>query len=486
MLSPPTRSPVLSALLIALLCPVFLAPVLHAEIALPDIGDSALEALTPERERQIGAAVVRNLRRANAIVDDLVIADYLNNLGYRLVAAGDGTRPDFQFFLVDDPDINAFALPGGFVGVHYGLIMAAENESELAAVVAHEVVHITQRHHARAYEAGEDNLPLTAAIIAAILLGGQGDLAQAAAASMAAQSAQEQIDFIRANEEEADRIGIGLLARSGFDPRSMAGFFQHLQRAARLQGPAVPEFLRTHPVTERRIAEASDRAASLSIPPPHDETGFHLIRTRLRVMAATDKRQLAQQLQAELENGRYLNADATRYGLVLALIDNNQLKAAGNHLHKLLKRDPNRTVYRLAEAELNLRRGQVKVALAIYADALANAPRNAIVTYAYAEALLGNNRAEKATRLLKNYLRSPTPYPVFYQLLARAESRLGHTADAYEAMAEYYYQTGQTHDALTQFSLASKVPGLDFIQVSRIEARMRAIRRELEQLPPEE
>lgn len=485
MLSSLMRSSLLSACLFSVLLVILSCP-LRAEIVLPDIGDSALEALTPERERQIGAAVVRNLRRANAIVDDLIIADYLNNLGYRLVAAGDGTRPEFQFFLVDDPDINAFALPGGYVGIHYGLIAAAEDESELAAVVAHEVVHVTQRHHARAYEAGEDNLPLTAAIIAAILLGGQGDLAQAAAASLAAQSAQEQIDFIRANEEEADRIGIGLLARAGFDPRSMGDFFQHLQRAARLQGPAVPEFLRTHPVTERRIAEAADRAASLPVPPTHDETDFHLIRSRLRVMAAADKRKLAQQLRAELTSGRYLHADATRYGLVLALMDSGQLAAAEEPLRTLLKHDPNRTVYRLAEAELMQRQGKVGAALAVYADALANAPRNAIVTYAYSEALLDSDDAPTASRLLKTYLRSPTPYPVFYRLLARAEASQGHSADAYEAMAEFYYQTGQSHDALTQLKLASQVQGLDFIQISRIEARMRNIRRELEQLPPEE
>ncbi len=485
MLSPPTPRSHWPAIVLAVLFSLGALAPAGAEITLPDIGDSALEALTPEREHQIGAAVVRNLRRANAIIDDLIVADYLNDLGYRLVAAGDGTRPEFQFLLINDPEINAFALPGGFVGVHYGLITEAENESELAAVMAHEVVHVTQRHHARAYEAGEDNLPLTAAIIAAILLGGQGDIAQAAAASLAAQSAQSQIDFIRANEEEADRIGIDLLARAGFDPRSMAGFFLHLQRAARLQGPSLPEFLRTHPVTERRIAEAVDRAAALPAQPVRDESRFHLVRARLRVMTAHNKRRLAVQLREELENGRYLDADATRYGLVLALMESNQLDAASLELRKLLARQPNRTAYRIAEAELRLRRGKVEAALAIYADALSNAPGNAIVTYAYASALLDNGRAAAASRLLKDYLRRPTPYPVFYRLLARTESEQGHQADAYEAMGEYYYQTGLSHDALTQFTLASKVPGLNFIQISRIDARIRAIRHELEQLPAE-
>ena len=160
-------------MLSASLCMAFLfisvAGNVLAEIALPDIGDSALEALTPERERQIGSAVVRNLRRANVIVDDLIVTEYLNHLGYRLVAAGDGSRQSFQFFLVASSDINAFALPGGYIGIHYGLIEASENESQLAAVVAHEVVHVTQRHHARAYEAGENSLPVTAAKVEGFL-----------------------------------------------------------------------------------------------------------------------------------------------------------------------------------------------------------------------------------------------------------------------------------------------------------------------------
>ncbi len=453
---------------------------------LPDIGDSARSSVSPAEERRMGEAVIRNIRRAGGLIEDLLLTGYLNDLGYRLVAANNQAGARFQFFLVNDPEINAFALPGGFIGVHYGLLRAARSESELAAVLAHEIAHVTQRHHARAYENQSGSIPVVAAVIAAMILGANadgstGDLAQAAVAGAAAHSAQSQLDAIRGNEAEADRVGITLLARAGFEPLAMADFFDQLARHTRLYGPQAPEFLRTHPVTERRIADARARARSLARRPPRPESAFHHMRARLRVLTATDKREVREEFRANLAQGRYADRAAERYGYALALLETGDAAAAAAQLAPLLERDPDRIAYRALQARLARVRGQTRRALALYREALAVAPDNAVLTYGYAETLLAAGRHDEAATVLAAYLRQPGRAPAFYRLLARVETERGRSADAHEAMAEYYYQTGLTHQALDQLQVARREGRLDFYQASRIDARIRAWEEELAQ-----
>jgi len=434
----------------------------------------------------VGEAVIRNIRRAGGLIEDLLLTGYLNDLGYRLVAANDEPGARFQFFLINDPAINAFALPGGFIGVHYGLLRAARSESELAAVLAHEIAHVTQRHHARAATGRSGNIPVVAAVLAAMILGAStdgsaGDLAQAALASAAARNAQSQLDAIRGNEAEADRVGIALLAHAGFEPLAMADFFDQLARQTRLYGPQAPEFLRTHPVTENRIADARARARGLPRRPPRPESAFHHMRARLRVLTAEDKRTVRDAFRANLAQGRYADRAAERYGYALALLETGDAAAAAAQLAPLLRQDPDRIAYQALQGRLARTRGRMQEALALYREALAVTPDNAVLTYGYAEALLAAGRPEQAAALLTAYLRRPGRAPAFYRLLARVETRRGRTTEAHEAMAEYYYQTGLTHQALDQLQVARREGTLDFYQASRIEARIRAWREELAQ-----
>lgn len=449
-------------------------------IQLPNIGDSAATVVSPTQERRTGEAVVRNIRRLNGMIEDPQVNEYINHLGYRLVSESTGQLRDYHFFIVNDGGINAFALPGGFIGINYGLFLKSGSESELAAVLAHEIAHVSQRHHARAYEVASDsNIPVLAALIAAIVLGSQDNqIGQAAMASIAAGTIQKQIDFTRNNEKEADRIGIGLLAAAGFDPHTMSKFFEHLQQESRLYGLQAPEFLRTHPVNESRIADARNRASQYPHQQIQVQKAFHLVRARLRVLTSKNPTKTLKRFKQNLASGSYLDRDAENYGYVLSLLENRQPKTAQQKLKPLLKKEPDRIAYLLAKAQIASQRKQYHKALTTYQNALLLYPSNASLTRHYAQTLIQANKPQLAQKLLLKYLRTPPEDPSFYRLLSEAEAKLGNNTASHEAMGEYYYRSGQTHQAITQLSLALKKKNIGFYRVSRIEARLAELKQE--------
>ncbi|MFO8023981.1 M48 family metalloprotease [Thiohalophilus sp.] len=466
-------------LLIVLL---ILTPVrLPAQSNLPDIGDASAGVATPAEEKRVGKTVMRNIQRSGRIINDPLIDSYLNHLGYRLIAAGDSDMTDFHFFLIDAPDINAFALPGGYIGIHYGLILSTRTESELASVMAHEIAHVTQRHHARAYDfGGGSSLPVLAALIAAIVLGAQSpDIGQAAIASITAGSIQSRINFTRANEKEADHLGIKLLANAGFDPNSMASFFGQMHKASRLYGPQGPEFLRTHPVTDTRIADARNRAREYDPRLNEDVESFHLMRNRIKVLTSREPTELRDQFAGNLESGRYLNRTAERYGYALSLLETGNYQSAQQQLDKLLAEQPQRIAFLLARAQLNSRQGASDAALEDYRNALKLYPQNPALTRGYVESLLRNDQADTALQVLRDFLRERDRKPRFYQLLAEAEEKLGNRARAQIAQGEYYYRTGLSRQAISQFNQALKSDALDFYDAARAEARLQELKNEI-------
>jgi len=450
-------------------------------ILLPDIGDSAATLMTPEQERRTGLAVIRNIRRAGGIVDDPLVTEYINQLGYKLVSHSQATHKDFAFFIINDSGINAFALPGGFIGINYGLILSSQSESELASVLAHEIAHVTQRHHARAYNLQkENNIPVMAALIAAIVLGSNNsEIGEAAMASLAAHSAQQQIDFTRENEKEADHIGIALLSDAKFNPFSMGDFFDTLQKQTRLYGAQAPEFLRTHPVNENRIADAKNRAANFPRSPLKNEFNFHLNKARLRNVTTTNPTKLVKTFKKNLQTGRYANKTTEQYGYALALIKNNQYSSAKAILRPLRQQQPQRIAYLLAEAQLNKLSGHKQKALTIYRGALSLYPKNKALSLAWVTALLEMKQAKTAIQVLTPLLHDNVTHPEFFKLLAQAEGQLKNIANQHEALAEYYFHIGQTHQAITQLDLALKDSSADFYQRSRIEARQSTFKEEL-------
>ncbi len=477
---PPLTRP-LRALLLIFLVALLPFRLQAQQIDLPEIGGSGAASVTPTEEYETGKNVVRNIRRAGGVLDDPLSHEYINNLGYSLVANSDSSMKTFYFFMVNDSQINAFALPGGFIGVNYGLLLASESESELASVLAHEIAHVTQRHHARAYEQGsKSNIPAMAALIAAIILGGKNyEVGEAALATMAATSIQNRLDFTRANEKEADYIGIALLSDSGYDPFSMASFFEKLDKNSRLYGESAPEFLRTHPVSKNRVADARSRARNLPRRQQIDQKTYLLIRNRLRVLSSHDKQKTQTYFANNLAANNYLDQDAENYGYALSLIENKQFDRARKILNKLLQTESHRIAYLLAQADLETRARNYKKAQRIFENTLALYPGNLPVTQNYAQSLLSAGNYQRARQILRDYLRTDRSEPMLYKLLAEAESKLGHKADANAARGEYYYLNGQPHQALSQLQDALKTRGLSFYDSARIESRIQQMHEEL-------
>jgi predicted Zn-dependent protease len=453
------------------------------DVELPDLGDSGAALMTPQQERRVGEAVMHTLRRAGLIVDDPLLTAYLNQLGYRLLAQReDPDQNQFTFFLVNDKSINAFALPGGFIGVNYGLVMATDSEDELASVLAHEISHVTQRHYARGYNmTSSSELPILAAVIAAIVLGAKGnaDLGTAALATAAGASAQQEINFTRHNEEEADRIGIQLLSKAGYDPEMMAEFFEKLDKESRLYGSNIPPFLLDHPVNTQRITDARNRAQLLPKPKPQDELMYLLMRNRVIAESDANKQAAAKKFLDELNGAKGEQQTALRYGYTLCLIRLGKYDLASNEIETLLRQYPQRIAFLLAKAEINIRAGNIQQAMKTYVNALKVYPANSALTYDYATALLQQGQYKKAAELLDEYLKKPSDNPSFYELLAQAKTKTGNPARAHEALAEYYYQIGQLHQAIDQINLALKIKNIDFYTTSRLEAQLAQIKAEI-------
>jgi len=450
-------------------------------IVLPDIGDSAGN-ISPAEEYRTGEAVIRNIRRAGGVIDDPLIQNYLNDLGYRLVASSESQQL-FHFFLINDSSINAFALPGGFIGINAGLILSTKSESELAGVMAHEIAHVTQRHHARQYEQGSNSIPIIAVLIAAMVLGSQdSDIGQAALASVAAGSAQKQINFTRSNEKEADRIGINLLINAEFNPHGMAAFFDTMDKHARLYGDSIPEFLRSHPVNPARIADAKHRANKYPNPLTADTISYQLLRARLKVLASNDNNRLLKIFSSELQAGNYQNKEATRYGFALALQANKKYKKALQQTRLLLKDKPEQIAYNLLKAKIETDAQQYSAAIKTFQKLLKSYPGNNTINICYAETLLKANKINLAHKILQTQISSSTKTPKLYRLLAETQARLNEDASSHLSLAEHYYLLGQTHDAIKQLEIGLKTPKINFYLTSRIEARLKEFKNELVQL----
>lgn len=455
--------------------------------ALPEIGDPSGSVITPADEQRLGQAFMRSIRGSMKVVDDPVMTAYIQRLGNQLVENSDGRGSKFHFFLVDDPKVNAFAGPAGYIGVYTGLILASQSESELASVISHEIAHVTQRHLVRTFDAvNRLNLPATALAIAALVIGAASnnpDAGIAAATGLQAGMIQAQINFTRAHEQEADRIGIGTLAAAGFDPAAMPVFFSRMGKANQLYDSGkLPEFLQTHPVTSKRIAESFDRAGAFPYRQHQDSLEYSLLRARLRQAKFDDSAEAVAFFQNTLEEGRYRNREAQSYGYLMALMANRQYDDAGNELKKLLQAHPQQVDYRIAEARLADLRKQPQRSLTILADALRESPGNYPLTLFYAQALLDHGKPAQALQLLEPQLQGHDQDVRLYKLLARGAGESGKKSLGHAYLAEYYYSSGQPESAMQQLQIALRDRDMDYYLNARISARLKEIREEVTEL----
>ena len=450
------------------------------EIALPEIGDSAGSLISPQQEYQIGQGFYWRIQQSVDLIEDPEVNSYLQSIGYRIVAASDAPSLPFTFFMVPDSSVNAFAAPGGFIGVHSGLLLTSQTEDELASVLAHEIAHITQRHLLRSFEKSKlMSVPMTVAMIAAALLGAAVDPAMGSAAIMAVQAGgvQAQINFTRANEAEADNLGMMTLVRAGFDALAMPTFFERLQQSSRFySGNAVPEFLRTHPVTTSRIADARGRAVMYPLKRQLSDTlQFYLMREKLRVMMTTDLAQLTQSYANTLKTGNSLSQIATRYGYSLALSAGGEYTQARKILQALIDQDDDRLSYQLALADIEIAVGRLSAALKIYQNNQKLYPDDQALTLKQVDALLLANLPQQATDLLLRQLELGSPSQQLYKLLAESKGNMGEKSQSHRWLAEYYYTSGRLEQAVDQLRLAADFAKGDEYQLAKISSRLREV-----------
>ena len=448
---------------------------------LPDLGDASSSALPPQVERRIGESIVRDIRqREPSYLDDAEVTDYLNVIGARLVAAVPGARQDFEFFAIRDASINAFALPGGFIGVHTGLITASENESEVASVMAHEIAHVTQRHIARMLGTQQQmQMPVMVAIAAAILLGRtRPDLAQGAAMAAQGAAVQVQLGYSRDFEREADRIGFQTLAGSGFDARAMSAFFEKMQRQTRLvDDGSVPGYLRTHPVTTERIADAQARAASLPYRQHPDSLEYHLVRSRLRTEAG-DPAEAVTHLSTEVREQRFASEAAARYGLAVALLRAKRPREAESELVRLRALRAASPMIETLAARVRQALGDAPGAIALLKDGIARWPNRRPLSYAYAEALEQAGGNAEALAHLDAQLRLYPRDARLHELRAKAYAALGRRLAQHQAQAEVYALRGSLPAAIEQLQLAQAAGDGNFYELSAVDARLKELRAE--------
>ena len=449
---------------------------------LPDMGSTTTRVLSPEQERTFARDFERYLRASNLLIEDPLITDFFDEMGFRLVSFSSRSNAPFTFFVIREPSINAFAAPAGVIGLHSGLILTAHSESEVAGVVAHEIAHVTQDHLARAMEAQQaTSLPTMLATLAlAVAAGaaGSADASQAVLMSGMGLAQQFAINHTRQAEAEADRVGIGLLAAAGYDPNGMAKFFERLNMASRAMGQGPPEYLRTHPLTVNRVAEARSRADRMEVREVRDGTRFHFIQARLRVLMSQRNEQSIEWFRLRLEQGER-PPEAMRYGLALALMQARRFDEAREQLDQLLTADPDAQLYRLLEAELLLAKGSSREAIDLLAELYRSFPGSRKVTTQYAHALMHDSepdRAARAATVIRAHLRDHPHDLRMTELLARAADRSGDPVRATEALAESYYLRGGVAEAIDQLEKVLARDDLDFYQRSRISARLNELR----------
>ena len=451
---------------------------------LPDLGDSSQAMMSPTQERKLGEDIVRQIRGGGGFLDDPEVNDYLNELGNRLVGATRDVRQDFLFFAVPDPQINAFALPGGFIGVNTGLILLAQNESQLASVLAHEISHVTQHHMTRGMENQQNVLMTTLAGLALAILaakaGGSnsGQATSAAIAGTQALTAQQLINFTRENEYEADRVGFSRLVAAGFDPNAMATFFERLQRSSRFAEGAAPSYLRSHPITYERIAEAKTRAQELPYKQVQDSLDFHMVRALLQSYQGEAREQVANFDRAIAEK-KYNNEIAGHYGLVASLLRAKDIPRAKVELAKLETIAPPHPMVEAMAGNVLMAANEYPAAVARFESALTRYPNKMQLIHDYPEALIKADRPADASAFVERELaRFPGEGPL-HEIAARAYAAQDKRLKQHEHQGEFYAWIGNLPLAVTQFELASKAGDGDFYQLSVVETRLRALRLEM-------
>lgn len=444
---------------------------------LPELGDVSATVLTPIDEKRIGDQIMRDVLSSDEVVSDVEINDYVQALGYRLASNGPDKRQQFNFFVVQDNTINAFALPDGVIGVHTGLIIAANNESELASVLGHEIGHVVQHHLARVLAQQKQDTIINIAAFALGILAARANpqLGTGALTAASAGAVQKQLDYTREHEQEADRVGLQILDSGGFDVRAMPAFFETLQRGTRFVEGSAPSFLRTHPVTSERIADVRGRVEQMQYKQVPDSAEFQYIRAKLLANLSSPSFAISV-FQGNLQEKRYTNEAAQHYGLAQALLRKPDVDGASKQLQWLRANAPRHPMFETLAAKIEVARNNPEQAARLYATGLTMFPGHKALIYGYAEHFLATNQQDKGLQFIEE---KQSLYPddaYLYELKSRAYTTQGKTMLRHQAQGEAYFRRFDTEKAVEQMELAAKAADGDFYQQSIVEARLKELK----------
>ena len=450
---------------------------LLAQQALPDLGDYSEGLISQQEQARLGREFMRNAQRHLPYINDPDLLSYLNKLGQNLVSSSDAPTEFFHFYWVADDTLNAFAVPGGHITVHTGLIMSTTNESELAGVLAHEIAHITQRHLPRMLARQKQlSIPSMAAVIAGVLLGGQAGLATIAATNAAVLD--DQLRYSRSFETEADTIGIHTIQRSGFDPRGMHTFFDKLYASSRLQESNVPEFLRTHPLTLNRITAIKARTEKLPPVhrPPNDSEYLH-IRAKIGALysgnSATALNNFKQRISSTDKPGPFV-----QYGFALALSRSGKHQQALQELTKLADKYSNNRRYQIAIAYVHTNAHEYAAAARILKGIYEQEPNNPIVRQDYADNLLISGNPAAAKQILRSLIQDYPKRAIYYEKYAKATADTGEIGESHFYLAQFFMLKGEATQALNQLHIARRQDNSFYLQAS-IDARIAEVQEQL-------
>jgi len=442
---------------------------------LPLLGDSVSASISPEKEFRIGRAWLRMLRHNAPIISDPISQDYTEHFIYKLASNSELQSPNLEIVIIDSPVINAFAAPGGVIGVNGGIFLAAERPDEVASVISHELAHLSQRHYARSMEeASKNQWASMAALLATVVLASRGgfDAGMATLATAQAAAIQNQLQFSRQNEQEADRIGMQTLINSGYDPHAMPRFFETLQKSMQYSGFKTPEYLLTHPLTENRIADVKNRADRYRFDTPiHSNVEFDLMRTRMLVHFSGDKVGLIKQFQQSIQQSHSAENPIALYGLSYALWKNNQTDDAAKHAKVLLKRDPNRASYIILNTDIAITANKAGEALALIKTPALNSPDSYPLNMTLANAFMRAKQYNAAVEKLQSLSRRRPTDPAVWEALAEAYGHAQNAVGVHQARAEVLFLTGSTELAVEQLTYAANMAKDNFQLVSKIKYR---------------
>ena len=446
---------------------------------LPELGESSRAELSAQVERRIGESIMNEIRqREPSYVDDPDINDYLGRLGRRLVESSSNPTGDFHFFAIRDNAINAFAMFGGYIGVNTGTVLTAQTESELAAVISHEIAHVTQNHLARQISKEKQNtVPMLVAMAIGILAArSNSSVGMGAVAGAQAGAIQAQLAYTRDFEREADRLGYQTLEKAGFDVHGMGDFFDRLQKAGRLYENNATVYLRSHPLTLERLSDMQNRAHESPYKQVVSHLDFYLIRAKLRAFNGTP-RDAVMDFETQFREKKYVSAPAVHYGLAVAYMRAKNPEAAQREMDAVRALKVASPLIAGLAGDIRAALGDFSGAAAIFREALQRFPQSKSLVYGYVDALHAGKQFEPALVFLESQLQLSFADPQLFALQAKTYAALGRRLQQHRAQAEAYVLQGQLGAAVEQLQFAQQSTDGNFYEMSAVDARLRELRK---------